>query len=88
MGQCAERGSRAVLDLEPPVILRPGDLNCDGAIDFGDINPFVLALTDPPGYGNAYPGCNLLNGDINSDGTVDFGDINPFVNCLTTGQCP
>jgi len=61
-----------------------GDLNCDGEVDFGDINPFVLALTDPQGYGNTYPDCDLNLADINEDGKVDFGDINPFVALLTT----
>jgi len=62
-----------------------GDLNCDGLINFDDINPFVLALTDPAGYAIAYPNCNILNGDINGDGRVDFDDINPFVALLTGG---
>ncbi len=62
-----------------------GDLNCDGSVDFGDINPYVLALTDPAAYGATFPACDILNADINSDGVVDFGDINPFV-ALMTGQ--
>lgn len=61
----------------------PGDLDCDGRVDFGDINPFVLALADPAGYQTAFPDCEIENGDINADGKVDFGDINPFVNLLT-----
>jgi len=61
----------------------PGDLNCDGNVDFGDINPFVLALTNPAGYAVAFPNCDIKNGDINADGLVDFGDINPFVQLLT-----
>ena len=61
----------------------PGDLNCDGAVDFGDINPFVLILTSPTQWQETYPGCPLLNGDINGDGSVDFADINPFVQLLT-----
>ena len=60
-----------------------GDLNCDGVIDFLDINPFVLGLSDPAGYQAAYPNCNLLNGDINGDGVFDFQDINPFVALLS-----
>jgi hypothetical protein len=60
-----------------------GDLNCDGRVDFGDINPFVLALTNPAGYGVAFPHCEVGKGDINGDGLVDFGDINPFVRLLT-----
>ncbi len=62
---------------------RVGDQNCDGLVDFGDINPFVLALTNPAGYATAFPYCDIMNGDINADGFVDFGDINPFVRLLT-----
>jgi probable HAF family extracellular repeat protein len=61
----------------------PGDLNCDGAVDFGDINPFVLALSNPAGYQAAYPDCDILNADCNGDGVVDFGDITPFVALLS-----
>ena len=57
----------------------PGDLNCDGMIDFDDINPFVLALTDPAGYAANYPQCDIRGADANFDGRVDFDDINPFV---------
>jgi hypothetical protein len=62
-----------------------GDVNCDGTVDFGDINPFVLALSDPAQYEVNYPGCPLENRDINGDGACDFGDINPFVAVLTGG---
>ncbi len=65
-----------------------GDVNCDGVVDFGDINPFVLLLSNPSLWQETYSECRKLNGDINGDGTVNFGDINPFVNCLSTGQCP
>ena len=61
-----------------------GDLNCDDAVDFLDINPFVLVLTDVPEYQQAYPRCNAQNGDCNGDGRVDFVDINAFVNLLTS----
>ncbi|MEW6199874.1 MAG: hypothetical protein AB1601_14575 [Planctomycetota bacterium] len=60
-----------------------GDLNCDGWADFGDINPFVLRLSNPVGYAAQYPNCPNSHGDINGDGFVDFGDINPFVRLLT-----
>ncbi|MEW6249275.1 MAG: penicillin acylase family protein [Planctomycetota bacterium] len=59
-----------------------GDLNCDEAVNFDDINPFVLALTDPAGYGQQYPNCSIITGDINRDGVVNFDDINPFVAVL------
>ena len=53
-------------------------------MSFGDINPFVLALSggETPYY-NAFPDCHYYNGDINADGTVGFADINPFVALLS-----
>jgi hypothetical protein len=65
--------------------LHLGDLNCDGIIDFDDINPFILALSDPATYQAAYPNCNVLNGDCNGDGIIDFDDINPFIAILSGG---
>ncbi len=61
-----------------------GDLSCNGVVGFDDINPFVLRLSDPAAYHNAYPNCPDARGDINGDGGVDFGDINPFVTLLTS----
>jgi hypothetical protein len=63
-------------------VTSPGDLNCDGRVNFDDINPFVLALSDPAGYLLQYPGCPLLNADTNGNGQVEFSDINPFVALL------
>ena len=60
-----------------------GDMNCDGEVNAFDIDPFVLALTDPAGYAAAWPDCNILNGDINGDGVVNAFDIDPFVKLLT-----
>ena len=60
-----------------------GDLNFDGRVDFGDINPFVLYLTDFALWQSTYPACPPPNGDLNGDGLYpDFGDINPFVALL------
>ncbi|MBL8880431.1 MAG: immunoglobulin domain-containing protein [Phycisphaerales bacterium] len=56
-----------------------GDLNCDGALDNFDIDPFVFALIDPAGYATAYPNCDRDRADINGDGVVDNFDIDPFV---------
>jgi hypothetical protein len=70
-----------------PGVVTPGttgDTNCDGAIDFRDINPFVLALSSPTSWMAQYPGCNFLaSNDMNCDGLVDFRDINPFVAILS-----
>jgi hypothetical protein len=72
-----------------------GDLNCDGTIGFGDINPFVLYQSNFANWQATFPGCNPLNGDINCDGTYGqaaFGDINPFValmnQCGMNCTCP
>ena len=62
-----------------------GDMNCDGVVNFLDINLFVLALTDPAGYQAQLPGCPILNGDFNGDGRVGFDDINAFVAALGGG---
>lgn len=59
-----------------------GDMNCDGAVDAFDVDPFVLALTDPVGYAAAFPNCDLMNGDCNGDGVLDAFDIDPFVAIL------
>jgi hypothetical protein len=69
-----------------------GDSNCDGAVDFDDINPFVAALVGEAGWQGrvpaaCWPGFLCFN-DINRDGAVNFDDINPFVRCLVAGACP
>jgi hypothetical protein len=62
-----------------------GDMNCDGLVNNFDITPFVLALSSPAGYAEAYPDCDIANGDINGDGLVNNFDITPFVALLTGG---
>ena len=71
----------------PPSVLR-GDCNCDGLVNNFDIDPFVLAISDPNAYGLAYPGCDILSADIDENGLVNNFDIDPFVLCLTNGGCP
>lgn len=57
-----------------------GDLNCDGVVNFDDIDPFVAALGCPGGDPNCWDStCPWLNGDCNEDSAVDFDDIDPFV---------
>ena len=62
-----------------------GDLNCDGDVDFFDIDPFVLAVTDPAAYTELYPDCDLMLADINDDGLVNFFDIDGFVVLVVGG---
>jgi len=70
-----------------------GDLDCSGAVDFVDINAFVLYLSNFPVWQATYAGCLVANGDIDGDGVCpSFSDINPFVTLLSTHwlpmQCP
>ncbi len=61
----------------------PGDANDDGAFDFGDLEAFVLALTDPDGYASQYPNVNVNDVlDFYGDGIFDFGDIDAFIVAL------
>ena len=61
-----------------------GDVNCDGVVDFGDINPFVQYLSNFSSWQATYPGCAPQNGDVNGDGSYpSFRDINPFVSLLS-----
>ncbi len=70
---------------DPPEAMRAGLARCDGYIDFFDLDPFVLAITDPAGYESAYPDCDIMYADCNLDGVVDFFDIDPFVELVIGG---
>lgn len=64
--------------------LQSGDLNGDGVVNNLDIAPFVLALTNPAGYAEQYPGISAPQiGDLNGDGAFNNLDIAPFVALLT-----
>ncbi len=65
-----------------PFEVATGDLNCDGYVNFDDINPFVTAMVGQAEYEAEYPDCNWLNGDTDANGTVNFDDINGFVELL------
>ena len=64
-----------------------GDANCDGVVNSFDIDPFVLALTDPAAWEGTYGGaCTALCvGDCNGDGAVNSFDIDPFVELMVGG---
>ncbi len=75
------------IDFTPPASFALGDVNCDGAVDNGDIDAFVLALLSPTDYADAYPDCNIALADVNGDQSVDNGDIDGFVQCLLNNGC-
>ena len=61
-----------------------GDMNCDGAIDLFDVDPFTVAMTAPGDYEFIYPDCSLALADIDGNGEVNLFDIDPFVVLLTS----
>jgi hypothetical protein len=63
----------------------PGDMNCDGRVNFADIDPFVAALSGQSAWTH-WP-CPWLNADCNGDTYVTFADIDPFVAVIGT-TCP
>lgn len=69
----------AILHSLPPSYGPDGDGNCDGRVDDMDIEPFIIALTNPSQYAAAYPNCYLLYMDMNNDAVLDGNDIQPFV---------
>jgi hypothetical protein len=62
-----------------------GDVNCDGLVNPFDIDPFILALTDPGAYHAHFPDCDISGADTNNDGQVNAFDIDPFIALLTGG---
>ena len=64
-----------------------GDTNCDGIVNYADINPFVLALGGGrPGYEAQFPYCWFFNADASNDNVVNYADINAFVILLNHGS--
>ncbi|MCK4341453.1 MAG: hypothetical protein KAY37_07010 [Phycisphaerae bacterium] len=69
-----------------------GDANCDGQINWRDIDYFVAAMNNNiwqweqmflPGT----PSCPFANNDVNADGNVTWRDIDAFVGLMNT-TCP
>ena len=84
-GGPAEVLQAAIMAWPFPLPPRPGDLNCDRTVNAFDIDPFVLALANPPAYDAAFPECDRMRADCNADGRVDAFDVGPFVDALMTG---
>lgn len=56
-----------------------GDMNCDAFVNGGDIDGFINALLDAPGYSARFPMCNNLNGDFTGDSIVGSTDVPLFI---------
>lgn len=83
---CDQTATSSVAVINAHCVTR-GDCNCDGVIDNFDLDPFVLALTNPLGYGVDFPTCDPSTADIDGDGVVSNFDIDPFINCLISAGC-
>jgi hypothetical protein len=80
-------GSGVTISIASSVL--KGDMNHDGLVNNQDINPFVLALTNPTAYQAQFPGYDYQSaGDLSGDGLFNNQDINPFVTRLTSGGEP
>ncbi len=63
-----------------------GELNCDGAIYFGDIDSFVLVPSATAGYGTACASCNcstMRRGKQDADDVVNFDETRPSALALS-----
>ena len=76
----------AGLHLFDPEVLK-GDFNMDGRLSGLDIDPFILALTDPEAYEEKFGKDPSLVGDLNGDLGLTGLDIQNFINLLT-GKWP
>lgn len=70
-----------------------GDMNCDGQVDFGDINPFVQYIASCAGWQATYPEYPPENGDIDRDGLhacngYPFDDVSAFPALLNSAPLP
>lgn len=66
-----------------PFVPLLGDMDCDGDVDFDDIDAFVLGLNNPADYEAQFGVPPSLKGDEDGDGDQDFDDITGFVQRLT-----
>ncbi len=69
-----------------------GDSNCDGVVNWRDIDFFVAAQNDNVSgweamFAPGEPTCPFANNDVNDDGIANWRDIDPFV-ALQNTTCP
>jgi hypothetical protein len=79
-------GNPLAADATLTFTLLRGDLNRDNVINNDDIAPFVLGLTDAPGYVARFGVSPQLFGDLNRDGLFNNDDIAAFVARLTASR--
>jgi len=67
--------------LQSPFLV--GDMNDDGTVNFLDISPFILALSDAAVYEASFGVDPNIRGDFNEDGAFNFLDISGFILSLS-----
>lgn len=72
---------RRAQNLDFPVPVFFGDMDCNGIVDLEDAPAMVLALLDPMAYIGLY-GCDLERGDFDGDQLTDGGDLQAFISAL------
>lgn len=87
-GDIGTPGSYHALSCDGAPVPCPGDLNCDGLVNFADISPFIAALkAGSPDHWSSP--CPWLHGDTNGDGTVNFADLSGFIARIKAAMvCP
>lgn len=73
-GDFFANGAALTVTLDEPFVL--GDVNCDGAVNLLDVQPFVEAIPN---------GMFDPKADLNQDGMVNLLDVEPFVALLSGG---
>jgi len=58
-------------------------MNDDGTVNFLDISPFILALSDAAVYEASFGVDPNIRGDFNEDGAFNFLDISGFILSLS-----
>ncbi len=71
-----------------PTMTLLSDMDWSGRKNSDDIQPFVLAVTDPEAYIAQYGRGPDIVGDASGDGLFNCDDINPFTWLMTGGSQP
>ncbi len=86
------QGDGAACDPNPcsPAVCR-GDANCDGGVNWRDIDFFVAGMSGQAAWESMFlpgtPDCPYGNCDANGDTAVNWRDIDPLVALMNT-TCP
>jgi len=91
-GRSADADHNGIPDECMPVANCPGDCNCDGLVNWRDIDYLIAGMNDNQVawqalFGVGVQTCAFLNCDTNLDQHVSWRDIDPFIVRMNT-VCP